>query len=87
MHEIPDAEAIAMTTAKQAVAEFPPLILNLLVNLESRLFPFMPTPGDAAVEWRGFHEFADGYSRLPATIITRFANYLFECRVASSPGS
>jgi hypothetical protein len=83
VNEINDAEAIAETTAKQAVSELPPLILNLLVNLETRVFAFLPTPEDPAAGWRRFFEFGDGYSRLPISIIRRFEDYLFECRVPS----
>jgi hypothetical protein len=87
VHKIANAEVIAITIAKQAVDELPPLILNLLVNLESSVFVFLPTLEDPAAGWRGFFEFANAYSRLPASTIRRFEDYLFEARSPSSSGA
>ncbi len=45
---IDDAEAIARSSAKQFVDVFLPHIHNLLVNLTSPVFVFLPTPEDTA---------------------------------------
>ena len=85
--EIPDSEVFAETFAKKSVADLPPLILNTLVNLESRLFMFRSSPEDPAAGWRKFFEFTDDYSRLPDPIIKKFGKCLFKCHVGDSSGS
>jgi len=70
--------------AKQAVDELPPLIHNLLVNLESRVFVFLPLPDDTSAGWRGLYEFGDAYRRLPRHIINEFGDYFFEVSIPSA---
>jgi hypothetical protein len=81
--DIKDPEAVAMPIAKQFVDDQPPLIHNLLVNLTNRVFVFPPTSDTTAAGWRSFFEFADGYSRLPVSVINDLGNYLFEARIPS----
>ena len=70
-----DAESVAVPFANQSVNELPPIIRNLIVNLDDRVFFFLPSPEDPAAGWQDFLAFMDGYSRLPSDIITGFNDY------------
>ena len=85
--DLRDFESIALPCAKQVVGELLPNIHNALSKLVNRVFIFVQVPGDTAAGWRGFFEFARGYSRLPDSIIKQFEKYLFEARIPPSSGS
>ena len=79
--EADNAEDIAKTFANQSMNELPPIIRNLLVKLDDRVFIFLPSPEDPASGWRDFLAFMDGYSRLPGDIINGFNDYFFSIHV------
>jgi hypothetical protein len=77
-------EALALPSANEVVGGLLPKINSRLSKIVNRVFVFVPTPEDTAAGWRGFFEFARGYSRLPDPIIPQFEEYLFECDLPPS---
>ena len=75
-----DIDAIKIV-AQKAKDELPPLIKNIIVGLENRVFVFFPDPEKGTSAWWNFIVFLLAYSRLPADMITEFNNYFFHIHV------
>ena len=75
-----DIDAIKVVVQK-AKDELPPLIKNIIVGLENRVFVLFPDSETNTSAWENFIVFLLAYSRLPADIITGFNNYFFHIHV------